>query len=290
MKNKLIKLYLQVCDFYNSRPLLKYQRLSNFKPTFTDEELLTIYLFGHLQGLTTKRRIYDYISEHWLCWFPKLPSYQAFNRRLNLLVCVFESLIESLLNEKVKALAGESDKLIDSVPVMLAKGSRSNKAKVAKDLADTGYCATKATFYRGVKLHMIAIRRVKKLPLPFVLHLSKASRHDLCVLKELNPSLGSCFIFADKAYSDLETKKEMKEKGAILLTPYKRKRNESETEEPALWSRFVSSIRQPLESLFNFLIQRTDLQNASKVRSSNGLLVHCYGKLAVACLLLTSYY
>jgi len=39
--------------------------------------------------------------------------------------------------------------------------------------------------------------------------------------------------------------------------------------------------------LFGWLIQRTDIQNASRVRSTKGLLVHCYGKLAVACLLLT---
>lgn len=58
---------------------------------------------------------------------------------------------------------------------------------------------------------------------------------------------------------------------------------------PWLFNRLISSIRQPIESLFGWLIQRTDLQNASRVRSSDGLLVHCYGKFAVACLLLTSY-
>jgi hypothetical protein len=35
------------------------------------------------------------------------------------------------------------------------------------------------------------------------------------------------------------------------------------------------------------LIQRTNIQNASQVRSTKGLFVHVYGKLAVACLLLT---
>jgi hypothetical protein len=78
-------------------------------------------------------------------------------------------------------------------------------------------------------------------------------------------------------------------RGTHLVTPYKRKRNEPETAAPALWSRFISSVRQPLESLFSWLIQRTDIQNASRVRSTKGLLLHCYGKLAVACLLLTSY-
>jgi hypothetical protein len=39
---QLIKHYLWVCAVYNKRTTLNYQRLSNFKPVFTDEELLTV--------------------------------------------------------------------------------------------------------------------------------------------------------------------------------------------------------------------------------------------------------
>jgi hypothetical protein len=121
------------------------------------------------------------------------------------------------------------------------------------------------------------------------MHLSRASQHDLTALRELNPDLGTGVLFGDKAYTDEETKRVFAGRGTCLVTPYKRRRNEPETDAPALWSRFISSVRQPLESLFSWLIQRTELQNASRVRSTKGLFVHCYGKLAVACLLLTFY-
>ena len=49
-----------------------------------------------------------------------------------------------------------------------------------------------------------------------------------------------------------------------------------------LYSRAVSKIRQPIESLFNWLIEKSDIQRASKVRSTKGLTLHAYGKLAVA--------
>jgi hypothetical protein len=127
------------------------------------------------------------------------------------------------------------------------------------------------------------------LPLPALLHLSRASQHDLAALRELNPDLGACALFGDKAYADEETKTVFARRGTHLVTPDKRKRNEAVTAAPALWSRFVSGVRQPLESLFGWLIQRTDIQDASRVRSTKGLLVHCYGKLAVARLLLTFY-
>ncbi len=126
--------------------------------------------------------------------------------------------------------------------------------------------------------------------MPERIHLSQASQHDLATLRELSPQMpASSGLFADKAYHHAATEAEFKVRGSFLVASYKRHRNEPERNVPTLYNRFVSTIRQPLESLFNWLIQKTDLQNASRVRSSQGLKVHCYGKLAVACLLLTFY-
>ena len=41
-----------------------------------------------------------------------------------------------------------------------------------------------------------------------------------------------------------------------------------------------SSDRQPIESFFNWLIEKTGIQDASKVRSTLGLYVHIHVKLA----------
>lgn len=249
-----------------------------------------MYLFGHLQGLTTQRRIYHYFASHWRAWFPSLPTYQAFNRRLQQLTPAFELLIDEQLRAAAKRedLAC-SDRLIDSLPVMMATGTRANRARVARQWADVGFCATKQIHYCGVKLHVVAARRLSKLPLPERLFLSPASQHDLAALREFDPQLSDCGLFGDKAYSDTDTKATLQQRRVYLVTPYKRKRNEEEAAVPKLLNRFVSRMRQPIESLFGWLIQRTDVQNASRVRSEQGLFVHCYGKLAVACLLLTFY-
>lgn len=293
MENKLIELFVLICRFYLNHSVLKEQRLSNNnKPLFSDEELLTVYIFGHLQGFTTQRQIYDYCSNHWSDWFPALPAYQTFNSRLNQLSPAFELLIAELLGTKAWQIQSSDDRLIDSVPVMLATGTRANRARVARreQLADVGFCATKQLYYSGVKLHLIAARRINQLPLPEKIHLSEASRHDLAALRELNPHLPArAALFADKAYFDAVSEADFKEAGWFLLASYKRSRNEPEQNVPTYYNRFVSAIRQPLESLFGWIIEKTNLQNASKVRSSSGLKVHCYGKLAVACLLLTFY-
>jgi hypothetical protein len=49
-----------------------------------------------------------------------------------------------------------------------------------------------------------------------------------------------------------------------------------------LYSTAVSKIRQPVEALFNWLIEKTDIQRTSKVRSTRGLIVHIFGRITTA--------
>ncbi len=48
--------------------------------------------------------------------------------------------------------------------------------------------------------------------------------------------------------------------------------------------------RQPVENFFKWLIDKTDIQRASQVRSTDGLITHCLGKLTFALFLLNFYY
>ncbi|MFN2393908.1 MAG: hypothetical protein ABR566_18355 [Pyrinomonadaceae bacterium] len=134
MENQLIQLYLLVCQIYDNQSSLKSQRLSNFKPKFTDQELVTIYLFGHLNGLFSKKAIYRLTRHYWAEWFPALPSYQAFSNRLNLLESSFQIISRQLLKSLAAGESQEVDHLVDSFPVMLAKGAFARRASVARDI------------------------------------------------------------------------------------------------------------------------------------------------------------
>ena len=68
---RLIALYDYVCQHYATHPALHLQRMSNkHTPDFTDQELMTVYLFGLLQKRATLRDTYDYVLDHWADWFP----------------------------------------------------------------------------------------------------------------------------------------------------------------------------------------------------------------------------
>jgi len=62
------------------------------------------------------------------------------------------------------------------------------------------------------------------------------------------------------------------------------------TEKEKYHNLLVSKFRQPIESLFNWIIEKTNIQKASKVRSTDALLIHCWGKPAVVFFLLVFYY
>ena len=84
MEIQLIQLYVLVCHVYLTHSETCFQRLSNnSKPQFTDQELVTIYLFGHLNNLFEKKAIHKFINDYWREFFPNLPAYQTFLARLN---------------------------------------------------------------------------------------------------------------------------------------------------------------------------------------------------------------
>lgn len=292
MKNQLIQIYLLVCQIYDNHCSLKYQRASNFKPAFTDEEIITIYLFGQLNEKFNHRQIYDFIRQYWLDWFPELPSCQAFNRRLNLLTDNFQILFAHLLQTiQLKAQIGSQDHLIDSMPIMLASATRAHRGRVAPEIAKCGFSAVKQTNFHGVRLHLIANKQTASLPLPTKMWLTEGNVHDLVALKQISDELpGQINLFGDKAYADESFKANLKERQIQLLTPIKKPKKENLSMGQKRFNKTISSFRQPIESFFKWLIDKTDIQRASQIRSTEGLIIHCLGKLTFALLLLNFYH
>ena len=71
----------------------------NARPAFTDEEVLTVYLFALMYSHHTVKAIYDYVQAHFADWFPEMPSYAGYVYRLNRLHAVYAPLLEAALEE-----------------------------------------------------------------------------------------------------------------------------------------------------------------------------------------------
>lgn len=288
-ETELITLYFLVIQNCNKIFSESMRMSPNANPEFTDAELVTIYLYCTKEGYHKKSQMHKYVEKHLLSWFPKLPSYQAFNNRLNLLESSFRSLCNELLSSipSVEWLyeGRMKEAVTDSLPIMLSKGNGCESAKVARVIADKGFCSTKNVWYHGFKLHLLGWVIPYKIPQPASIILSAASEQDGTVFFEqmtpLNPNI---IVYTDKAYDFPQAVIEVKEQLNVTVVPI-HKRKKGDPKNDSFWNYFntmVSRIRQPIESAFNWLIDHTDIQNAAKCRSTKGALLHIFGKIATA--------
>ncbi len=294
---KLIELYYLVCDKYTKTLQYEVQRFSLNSHTgfITDEELITIYLFSiRYERRFELKLIYDYVKDHWSSWFPNLPSYQSFNTRLNRISDLFPSLVFELLHD-LPALPNDLIQLLigDSMPIVTCKGNRNGK--VAPHLTAKGYCSTKKMHYYGVKLHSLVYRIPKCLPSPNTIFITPANVHDLTAMRDVLENLYGIPVILDKAYCDQSLSEEMNNNDSELVTLIKNRKGLSQQLKNFdrafidLYNTSVSKLRQPIESFFNWINEKTNIQVASKVRSESGLIVHIYGKIAAALLILINY-
>jgi len=286
---QLIALYCYICERYDTHLRWLCERFSNnSEPDFTDVECLTIYIYAIMEEEKFKiKSIHRYAKKYLHSWFPTLPSYVAFNTRLNRLSEVFPALVSHLIQDADQHGIDFNISLIDSMPIITCSGKRAGK--VAPELTSKGYCSTKKLHYYGAKLHGIGFRRLGKLPMPEIFALSPACEHDLNAVREILPNLKDRYIIADKAYINKELNESLQKTArTCIITPVKQVKGESQLLRDFnkvadnLYSANVSRIRQPIEGLFNWLIEKTDIQRASKVRSARGLMVHVFGKIAAA--------
>ena len=258
---------------------------NNFRPQFSDEECITVYLWGISQRRFEQTTIYNYTKNHLLEWFPKLPSYQAFSDRLNRLAPAFQALAEIWLSVIGVDLPEHMEYIVDSCPIILAKGPRSGQGKVARELCEKSYNSSRKEWYYGIKLHAVVARKPGRLPIALSLMASGAAVHDLPAAKQIMEDhlfLRPGKLYADKAYADASWAESLKKNHALeLLTPRKKHKGDTLISGDT-FSTFVSSIRQPIECFFNWLNRLTNIQSASMVRSLPGLLLHVFGRISAA--------
>lgn len=289
----LICMFLYISDLYNKELKFSCQRFSNnANPAFTDEEIMTIYLFAMTNEQKFKiKQIHQYANDYLKSWFPLLPSYEAFNMRINRLSEAFRLLSAHLFASERPSDCILDQNLLDSMPIITCSGKR--KGKVAQEITDKGYCSTKSMYYYGSKLHVLAFRRKNQLPFPEQYFVTPASENDINLFKQEWGDIEQRTLFGDKIYINSDYFKDFQSRcNSLMITPVKKTKGMDESLEMRdkaandLFSKAVSRIRQPIESLFNWFIDKTDIQRASKVRSTKGLLVHIFGRIAAAYMIL----
>lgn len=119
------------------------------QPDLTDAEILTIEIFGEMQGHHDDAAIWRYAKAHWQEWFPGLGSYKAFVKQ-----CANLAHIKQLIFAHLFAPQDDVH-ITDGVPMPICHLARASRSKLFKGEAAFGFCAAKDEHYYGFKGHVI---------------------------------------------------------------------------------------------------------------------------------------
>ena len=149
VEETIIGLYLIIENA--CREVMKGEKLRKCgrRPELTDAEILTIEIFGEIQGHHDDTAIWRYAKTHWTEWFPRLGSYKAFAKQSANLVHLKQRTF-SYLYAPIDDIH-----INDGVPMKICHLARANRSKLFKGDASFGYCATKKEYYYGFKFYVI---------------------------------------------------------------------------------------------------------------------------------------
>ena len=284
----LVWLYLLMEKFFAQTELSLYtERFSNNRlPYFTDAELYTSAIFPILMNYTNKKHGYRYLRRHYRPWFPALPSYEVWNRRLNrdpeALHYIYSLVLRYLApSQRAHQFA------IDTLPVAVCQEQHASRSKAAQPFASKGYCAAKKRYYIGAKVQLLAGYRDQGLPLPAGYIIATAKDHDLTIAKDSITELSGVDLYGDKAFCDRPWQLDLFDQDTTLVVPIKQKKNGPPL---GLFDRAYNALhsakKQPMESLIAWINDKTRIEDASKVRSVNGLFTHVALKMIAALIML----
>jgi len=177
--------------------------------------------------------------------------------------------------------------IVDTFPISVCQAQHASGSRAAQPFVSKGYCAAKKKYYIGAKVEILAAPRPGQLPMIGGYFIATAKRHDLKIAQETLTDLTGVVLYGDKAFVDQSFQLELFENYNELIVPVKQKKNA-----PPLglfdeaFNSLHASIRQPIESLVAWINNKTRIEDASKVRSVNGLFAQIALKMVAALLML----
>lgn len=247
IKEQLVLLYCTVDDLLKKQVRAGEWRESNYKPRFTDAEVLVIALMQSYFRTDTLKRTYLLVKANDPTAFKNLPSYKQWLARLHRLSSQTGGMIFQL-PLKIEDL--DSVYLIDSYPVRMCEEIRHGRVTLLRDEGAYFGKSSKGWFF-GFKLHVLTTR-TGKIIAAVLTNANVDDREGARLLVGYLEEGSLCL--ADLGYRGAGFQLELfEEEGVLILTradiedPELKKlhsqiRNRVETTFGQLWSRFTDRV------------------------------------------------
>lgn len=220
------------------------------KPKLTDIELIALNLTAEYLSIDSECQLFRIIPDEIKAKIER----SVYNRRKRKLFFAIEDIRKKLSDA---FLEYEQHFIVDSMPLEVAKLSRSRRSKICKEdfvtAPDIGYSASQKMHYYGYKIHAVcSINGVFKS-----FDISKASVHDIHYLDDLKTQLNNCVVLGDKAYLSTDYQLDLFESNRITLEVPMRKNQAGYKPQSYLFRK----TRKRIETLFSqlcdqFMIRR----------------------------------
>lgn len=233
------------------------------------------------------KQTHKYASDYYRSWVPLLPTYETYNMKIIRLCEAFKNLADKLLLGYHLQGWNLNTSLMDFLRTNIY--SDKFKLSVANEITDKGYCSTKSMYYYGIKLQALFFHRPDYLPFAESIEVTAASENDLNVHKQNRNGITNLSSNDDKICTDTEQSNEIERFSNFqILTLVKdtinqlKSMNQWDKVTNNLYSGAISIVRQPIESLFTWINEKTDIQRISQVRSTKRHLVHVFSEITAA--------
>ena len=272
-------------------------------PRFSDAEVITVTLVGELKQLPSERAWFHELNTTWKPLFPDLLERSRLLRRKIDLAPIIESFRLKLLEHL--GLDQQPERFLDSKPVILAHYGRARRnlnkrfrprwlrekasdivCEVEPGFADIGFCATKAEYYFGMKLHLVT--NFGGIPMGWGMTAARVDdRQMVWPLIEADPLVqrgGYIRIWTDNGYEQEDLQNEVKKRGHRLYAfPKKAKCSKW----PKELRRLIRSRRQQIEVRFSEGKRFLNLETP-RAASSRGLMAQMASKIMALTLYMLS--
>lgn len=134
-------------------------------------------------------------------FFPNMLSKSQLNRRLHAIDPAIWQRMMGQFAETFHQLNQTNEYIVDSFPVAACQNCRIFRAKLLRGKEYRGYCASKNTFFYGLKVHMVT----SASGCPIEVIFSTGNESDITAFRKLNLDLpAGSRIYGDRAYTDYE--------------------------------------------------------------------------------------
>ena len=237
---RLIWLYCWIIDAVRSISWSGRLRTSGPTPELTDEEVLTIELWGEMEGLASDAAIWRHARDYLGDWFPRLGAEWNFTRRCANLHVLKEEIQRRAFRPTVDWNA------FDGLPLPVCKLARANRDRRFRGEAARSYCAAKDEKYHGFKAGVLMNSEGEI----FRVWLGAANIDERVMLEAASIAMPG-LLLADKGLISKALSAVLAEREVLLTTPMRKNMRD---DRPPSIVQHAMRLRRRIETAFGRLV------------------------------------